>query len=387
MKIKMLSIITMICITTFTYLGSGKYINSSAAASDSSSSALTAIPNAPDVTAETAIVADADTGLIYYEKNMHTTMYPASITKILTGLLAVEKGNPNDIITVPDNISQGMPSDAATIALTGGEQITQDEAMYTMFLASANDSANAIALHIGGTIENFVSMMNERASELGAVDSHFDNANGLPDKNNITSAYDMALITKKALSVPALMKYFGATSYTLPTTNKRSTTEAFSTLQKMMKNTVYHYDGTIAGKTGWETMSGHTMVTAAQRGGRTLICVVMKSSDGYTVYDDTIALLNYGFSLTPSQATGDYLKSPVPKASVVTVSTANPARVYSAPKAEPVVHENSYEAPLILIACAVILLALLTIYTRRSRLTRRRARKISSSAEYKKIAE
>jgi D-alanyl-D-alanine carboxypeptidase (penicillin-binding protein 5/6) len=380
MKKKMLPIILMTCIYTFTYIGSGAFLNSRADTVDSNSSAgNTSLASPPAITAETAIVADAQSGLIYYQKNMHTQMYPASITKILTGLLAVEKGNPNDIITVPDDIDKGMPSDSATIALTGGEQITQDEALYTMFLASANDSANALALHIGGTIPNFVDMMNARAKELGAVDSHFDNANGLPDKNNLTSAYDMALITKAALDNTTLMKYFGATSYTLPATNKRPKPEAFTTLQKMMKDTVYQYDGTIAGKTGWETMSGHTLVTAARRNGRTLICVVMKSSDAYTVYKDSIALLNYVFSQPSSVSTSEYLEAPVPKP-VMTVSAPAPteANVVAA-ASQPVKHSGSYVAPLLLLAGAACVGALLLAsYSRKNKLARRRLRKRST---------
>jgi D-alanyl-D-alanine carboxypeptidase (penicillin-binding protein 5/6) len=382
MKRKFLSILLMFCIVTFTYIGSGSDLKSRADTIASSSTAVSSSStNAPAITAETAIVADANTGLIYYQKDMHTQMYPASITKILTGLLAVEKGSPQDVITIPDDIDKGMPSNSATIALTGGEQITQEEALYTMFLASANDSANALALHIGGTIANFVDMMNARAKELGAVDSHFDNANGLPDKNNVTSAFDMAIITKAALANTSLMKYFGATSYVLPPTNKRSNSEVFTTLQKMMKDTAYQYDGTIAGKTGWETMSGHTLVTVARRNGRTLICVVMKSSDAYTVYNDTIALLNYVFSQPSSVSTSCYLQAPIPKP-VAKVSAPAPTEAnIVAAKSEPAESSGSYIAPLLLFACAACFGALLlAVYSRKNKLARRRLRKRSTRA-------
>lgn len=286
------------------FLFTGSVLPSSAAAS---SAAANPAGSAPDITAVSAIVADAATGAIFYEKDMHRAMYPASITKILTGLLAVERGNTQSAFAVTPTALSAMPSNAARAGLVSGEQITLDEALYTMFLASANDSANAIAIQVGGSIPNFVQMMNARAKQLGAVDSHFDNPSGLPDKNNLTSAYDMAIITRQALEEPSLMKYFGAKSYVMPATNKYPKTRAFTTLQKMMKDTAYQYDGTIAGKTGWETMSGHTLVTAAQRNGRTLICVVLRSSDGYSVYQDSIKLLNYSFTLPASYSVGSLM--------------------------------------------------------------------------------
>jgi D-alanyl-D-alanine carboxypeptidase (penicillin-binding protein 5/6) len=358
MNKRILSFFIIICIFSITY--SGFF-----AAADAVQSNLP-----PTITAQTAIVADADTGEIYYQKNMHQQMYPASITKILTGILAVEKTNPQDVITIPDDISKGMPSDSASIALQGGEMITVEEALYTMFLASANDSANALALQVGGTIPNFVTMMNERAKELGAVDSHFDNANGLPDSNNVTSAYDMALITQQAISMPELMKYFGAITYTLPPTNKRTNSEAFITLDKMMKNTVYKYPGMIAGKTGWETMSGNTLVSVASRNGRKLICVVMKSSGDYWVYSDSIALLNYCFTLPANNDCDDYLLKPLPITQIAAVQNA-PAPTPIAAKVVKVKatpkYDYTYAAPLLLLAVsAVIFSAFIARYRKKN---------------------
>lgn len=320
-------------------------------AASSSSSPEKLLP--PPVTAETAIVADADTGYIYYDKSIHKQMYPASITKILTGLAAVEKGNDSDMITVPDTIQNGMPSNAARICLVGGEKVTQEEALYTMFLASANDSANLLAYHIGGSMDNFVAIMNATAKKLGAVDSHFANASGLPDPNNVTSAYDMAIITKKALETPALMKYFGATSYTMPATNMHKKAVPYSTLQKMMKNTVYKYDGVIAGKTGWETMSGHTLVTAARRNGRTLICVVMKSSDSHAVYNDSIALLDYGFSASCNAQNPQYLKAPAVAAKIAPVKDDAPKLPVKKQDEQNAGAQNQPALPLLMLAFIV----------------------------------
>jgi D-alanyl-D-alanine carboxypeptidase len=366
MNKKLLVVFTLIF--SFTYILSGMSVSAQTASSQ------TAIPQttAPGITAETAIVADADSGRIYYQKSMHKQMYPASITKIMTGLLAVENGNDTDVITAPDDIQKGMPGDAARIWLAGGEQVTQEEALYTMFLASANDSANVLALHTGGTIDNFVDMMNTRAKELGAQDTHFSNANGLPDVNNLTSAYDMAIITKKALESPTLMKYFGALTYTMPTTNMRKQTVAYQTLHKMMKYEKYKRLGVIAGKTGWETMSGHTLVTVAKQNGRTLICVVMKSdNNSYAAYNDTVALLDYGFALpASSEKPADFLKP----AAVITQSAPpvapDPVTSTQKTETEPAV-ENVNTVPFIISALAVCLFAFLaTFYRTRKRTSR-----------------
>ena len=251
---------------------------------------------APSVTAQTAAVMDADTYQIYYQKNMHQQMYPASITKIMTGLLTVENGRSDDTVTVPADVGKSQSRDYTNIALRPGEQLTQEQLLYTMFLASANDCAQVLAEHIGGSVDNFVSMMNYRARQLGAADTHFDNPNGLPDNNNVTSAYDMALIASQAVKLPELVRYFGAVSYTLSPTNMRNQPEQYTTLVKMLRPTSrYYYPGIVAAKSGWIVSSGYTLVTAATRNGRTVVCVVMKSADNVSVMKDSKALLDYAF--------------------------------------------------------------------------------------------
>lgn len=251
----------------------------------------------PAVTAETAAVIDADTYQIYYQKDMHRQMYPASITKIMTGLLAVEDGRSDEVVTVPADVGKSQSRDYTNIALLPGEQLTQEQLLYTMFLASANDCAQVLAEHIGGNVDNFVSMMNYRARQLGATDTHFDNPNGLPDNNNVTSAYDMALIASQAVKLPELVRYFGAVSYTLQPTNMRKQPEQYTTLVKMLRPaTRYYYPGIIAAKSGWIVASGYTLVTAATRDGRTAVCVVMKSADNVSVMEDSKKLLDYAFT-------------------------------------------------------------------------------------------
>ena len=276
-------------------LSGGRQLTALADGASAASGASAA--DAPAVTAETAAVIDADTFQIYYQKDMHRQMYPASITKIMTGLLAVEDGRTDDVVTVPADVGKSQSRDYTNIALRPGEQLTQEQLLYTMFLASANDCAQVLAEHIGGSVDNFVSMMNYRARQLGATDTHFDNPNGLPDTNNVTSAYDMALIASQAVKLPELVRYFGAVSYTLQPTNMRNQPEQYTTLVKMLRPTTrYYYPGIIAAKSGWIVASGYTLVTAATRDGRTVVCVVMKSASNVSVMEDSEKLLDYAFS-------------------------------------------------------------------------------------------
>ncbi len=159
---------------------------------------------------------DAETGQVLVEKAMHKHMYPASITKIATCLLAMERGNPSDIVTVTDEGVFAVPRNTTHIALTGGEQLTLEQLEYAMMVQSANDAANAIAIHLSGSVEAFAQLMNERAAQLGAQDTHFTNANGLPDDAHVTSAYDMALLTRQAMTHPEFASLAGTQSYEIP---------------------------------------------------------------------------------------------------------------------------------------------------------------------------
>lgn len=331
----------------------------------------------PQITADAAILMDANTFQICYQKNIHKQMYPASLTKIMTGILAAENGGPDDVVTVSNDVTQSQSKNYANIALLPGETVTQDELMYTMFLASANDSAQMLAEHIGGSLDHFISLMNDRARQLGALDTNFSNPNGLPDKNNVTSAYDLALITKRAIDLPALMKYFGAYSYKLPATNKRNNAETFTTLHKMMKKTKYYDKDVVAGKTGWETMSGNTLVTVAREGNRTLICVVLKSEGSYAVYTDTRALLDYGFSLSAdglNLPVANYLgngntsmSSKIAYApSRASASAAPTIKAKNAPVDDTLRRSLLYGVALVAVASAAILL-LIKLFERRER--------------------
>lgn len=248
----------------------------------------------PDLESEAAVLMDANTGQVLFEKNMNQQLYPASITKIMTILLGLEYGNLNDTITMSHQAVYSIERGSAHIALEEGEQITMEQALMAAMLPSANDASNGIAEKISGSVPEFVKLMNKRAAETGALNTHFANANGLHDDDHVTTAYDMAMITKTALQNDQFRRIFGTVQYQIPPTNKKTQTRYFWTEHKMMKPGKYQYDGAIGGKTGYTKEAECTLVTAARKGDRELIAVVLKSSTN-GVYNDTKKLLDYGF--------------------------------------------------------------------------------------------
>lgn len=247
-----------------------------------------------NIQSESAILMDADTGQILFEKNMHEPLYPASITKIMTALLALESGSLDDVITMTYDAVFSIGRDTSHIALDVDERLTLEQALYALALESANDAANGIAELIGGSMEYFAQMMTNRAKEAGALNTTFTNAHGLPDEAHLTTAYDMARITMAALSTPQFTEIFGETYYEMPPTNKQPETRYFRCSNAMVVGK-YQYDDVIVDKTGWTSAAQNTLVTVAQREGRTLIVVVMKSQAAQIKWNDTISLLDYGF--------------------------------------------------------------------------------------------
>ena len=252
----------------------------------------------PETYSETYCVMDATTGQVLLEKDAHKRMYPASITKILTAAIALRDGNPNDEWTMSYKATHTIEPGSTHIALTDGETVKVRDLLYTMMIESANDSANGLAEYVAGDIDDFPAVMNETAQEIGAVDSHFMNANGLPDPEHYTTAYDMALITKWALTIPGFRDVFGAEEYTMPGTNIADHSEPrhFGTRNPMLVESKYYYEGTEGGKLGWTEEAQHTLVELVRRGDMELIVVVLKSSGNqYYKYQDVIALCDYCF--------------------------------------------------------------------------------------------
>lgn len=254
-------------------------------------------PVGPEVAGESAIVMEASTGTVLYEKNPHEQLYPASITKIMTGLLAIENGKLDEKVTFSyDSVHK---IEGTHIFRDVEEVMTLEECLYGVLLNSANDCAYAVAEHTGKTYENFIRMMNDKAKALGCKNTNFNNPHGLPDENHYTSAYDMALISREALKNETFRMITGTQKYTIPTTNKHPDEETpmvnhHKMLAAYLGDKSYLYEGCIGGKTGYTSVAGSTLVTFAEREGMTLICVVMKEQ-APNHYTDTKNLLDYCF--------------------------------------------------------------------------------------------
>lgn len=248
--------------------------------------------DSPAIMGESGIVMEMSTGTILYEKNMHDAHYPASITKIMTALLAIENCEMDEIVTVPPEAVY-MEDKGTHIALDAGEQLTVEQCLYAVMLASANDAAYALAEHVGGTYENFIRMMNEKAKEIGCQNTNFTNAHGLPDESHVTSAYDMALITKAVLQYDIFRTVSGTTYYEIPPTEYQKDLICMYNHHKMIGKTEFQNAEVFAGKNGYTNAAGYTLVTCAQREDMVIICVVM-GGRGDSIYQDTLKLLNYG---------------------------------------------------------------------------------------------
>lgn len=265
-------------------------------------------PSGVDVVAESAIVMEQETGTVLYSKNMDDVHYPASITKIMTALLVLENCDLDETVTFSAEAVYGTEAGSSSIARDVGEEMTVEQTLYGMMLESANECAYALGEHVAGDISSFVDMMNERASELGCKNTHFNNSNGLPDEDHYTSAYDMALIARAAYAIPKFAEIVGTKNYTIPATNKHEEPTLLNNHHQMLhyyKTNKYLYEYCLGGKTGYTVVAGATLVTYARKDGMTLVCVVMKdtTADEYT---DTTNLFEYCFNNFSTYKVSDF---------------------------------------------------------------------------------
>ena len=252
-------------------------------------------PNGPNVVAEAAIVMEASTGLILYEKNIDQTYYPASITKIMTALVAIENSSLSDVVTFSKDAIYEVELDSSRIGIDVGEQLTMQQCLYALLLESANEVTYAVAEHVAGSIPAFADMMNERAKSIGCTNTHFVNPHGLPDEEHVTSARDMALITREAMKNSTFSKIFGTRTYQIPPTNIQSEARPLRNHHKFVLKQEYRYDDCIGGKTGYTSKALYTLVSVAKRGELELISVVLRDDSKANQYRDTAALFDYSF--------------------------------------------------------------------------------------------
>lgn len=262
-------------------------------------------PAGPENGAQSAILMEVETGTILYSKNINDRLYPASITKMMTSLLVVENCSMEEVVTFSDKAIDNTEWGSSRIGIMKGEKLTVEQCLYGLLLGSANEVAYGLAEHVGGDLETFVSMMNERAEKIGCTNTHFVNASGLPDPDHYVSAYDMALIAKEFFSNETLCMISGSSKYTIPATNKTNEQRPQENHHKMIAGKKYEYEGIVGGKTGFTSEARQTLVTCAQREGMKLICVIMKD-EAPNQFLDTKELLDYGFSGFQKLKIADY---------------------------------------------------------------------------------
>lgn len=252
-------------------------------------------PQAADISSTAAVVMESSTKTSLFSKNANQPLYPSAAVKIMTTLVALENSQLTDTVTMTATGVSGVTDGGVNISAQLDETFTMEQCLYAIMVASANDIALQVAEHVGGSVEAFVEKMNARAKELGCKDTIFTNPTGLPDENQHTTAYDMALIMRAAMNNDTFRTIAAAQSYTIPATNvsggERALTNKFT-----MTNTAdpAYYQGCLGGKEGYTQASGSTLVCAASRNGVTLICVVLNGAAGVTD-DEAISLLNYGY--------------------------------------------------------------------------------------------
>lgn len=251
-----------------------------------SPAALAEAPPDPDqFTAEGIVLMDAKTGEILYQKNATKQFYPASITKIMTAILALESGRLDEEAVVSP---EARYVDGNRIYLGEGEKKPLLDLVYGMMLNSGNDAAVAIAEHLGGSVAGFAAMMNEKALELGAHQTHFVNPHGLPDEEHVTTPLDMAHIARYALQNPLFREI--VSTKTMPWHGAEWQSTLINTNEMLWK-----YEGMTGIKTGYTRAAGHTFVGSAQRGETELIVVLLKAESRPRLWTEAAALLDYGF--------------------------------------------------------------------------------------------
>lgn len=250
-----------------------------------------------NLSAHSAILMDAATGRVLYEKNSHDKSLIASTTKIMTGLLAAESGRLSETVTIPP---EAVGIEGSSLYLKAGEQLTVEQLLYGLMLHSGNDAAVALALYLGGSVESFVAQMNQRAQSLGLTRTHFANPNGLDDEENYGTAYDLAVLAAAALENDAFCQVVSTKTYLA---GNRTLTNHNKLLWK--------YEGAIGVKTGFTKAAGRLLVSAAERQGRRLIAVTINAPDDW---NDHSKLLDDGFArLTEEMVlTGGTLLGSVP---------------------------------------------------------------------------
>ena len=244
-------------------------------------------------TAKAAVVYERGSDTMVYGYNLDERIYPTSMVKLMTAIVALENGNLDDIVTVSKAALDTVAIGSVSANLVRWEEISLRDLMYCMMVASANDASAVIALHVGGSIDMFLLMMNEMAQNLGCSDTHFSNVHGLHDEDTYTTARDICKILDYALENETFRQMFEATSYEVPATNKSEARSIKTTNNMMLKDKTKYYDARVTGgKTGATDIAGRCLAVTANVNGMEVIAIVMGAEPKYT--EDKLSVIRYG---------------------------------------------------------------------------------------------
>ena len=270
--------------------------------------------NEISVDAKASLIVETNSGKIIHQDNAEVQNYPASVTKILTAIIVLEKCELNDIVTVTKSAISNIPSGYVVAPLLEGEKIKVEDLLYALMLKSSNDAAYVLAEHVGGSVDGFSEMMNKKAKEIGCKNSHFVNPNGIHNDNHYTTAYDMYLIAKYAMKNEEFVKIVSTYQHTLSATNK------YSKNDRIMKNTntfvnpsSRYYDENVKGiKTGTTLQAGNCLITSTSKNGFDVITVILGARTSESKFSETKRMMNYVFDnyeYTDIHKKGDVIKN------------------------------------------------------------------------------
>lgn len=252
----------------------------------------------PSITAKGAILVETSTGRILYEKSSTRQMYPASTTKIMTAILVIENCDLSDIVTVSETALSNIPTGYVTCDIQVGEEISVKDLLYALMVKSANDAAYVLAEHVAGTVDDFSTMMNAKAKEIGCKETNFVNPNGIHSQRHYSSAYDLYLMAQYGMKNETFRTLVSTTSYTLPATNKHPEADrSFTTTNELINpdSRQNFYSNAIGIKTGFTSQAGNCLVAESSRDGLDFIAVVLNAEDSKSRYTDCKALFDYAY--------------------------------------------------------------------------------------------
>lgn len=253
----------------------------------------------PTLNSKAAFLIDNKTNKVLYSKNPDEKMFPASTTKIVTAILVLENCKLNDIVTATAEGLASIPEGYVTANISVDEQLTVEQLLELLLIHSANDAANVLAIHVGGTIANFVNMMNNKVYELNLSNTHFTNTYGLQDNNHYTTAHDLATIMQYCLKNSDFRRIAGSSSCSISETNKSGSRFFSSTNELLVPTSSYYYKYVTSGKTGFTTEAGECLVSSAYNNNLELVCVVLGGSvvdNVSTRFSESKILYEYGFN-------------------------------------------------------------------------------------------